>query len=140
MINIPFSTLIPANISLESAFGQDIIQMILHAGPVVRLVLLILLLFSVVSWTIIFMKYRVLSKAKTETSDFLELFWEDRDIKKVSAILGSNRFTAMMAMFMAASTLYSILNRDFLFFPIKSLIKPTTNRNSVNMNRMLLIR
>jgi len=75
--------MIPAGISLESAFGQDIVQMVVHAGPVVKFVLLILFLFSVTSWAIIFMKYRLLSKAKRETINFLDLFWESRDLKKV---------------------------------------------------------
>ena len=83
MTTIPLISLIPASISLESAFGHDIVQMIVHAGPMVKFVLLVLLLFSVVSWTIIFVKYRLLSKANVETSTFLELFWESRDLKKV---------------------------------------------------------
>ena len=83
MIHIPFVSLIPAGVSLESAFGQDIVQMIIHAGPVVKFVLAILLLFSVIPWAIIFMKYRLLSRAKLETSAFLELFWESRDLKNV---------------------------------------------------------
>ncbi len=83
MTQLPLISLIPVGISLESAFGQDFVQMIVHAGPMVKFVLLVLLLFSLISWAIIFTKYRLVSKAKVETSTFLELFWESRDLKQV---------------------------------------------------------
>lgn len=83
MTSIPIAVLNPAGISLDSAFNNDIIQMILHAGPMVKFVLLILFLFSVGTWAIIFLKFRLLRKARDETDDFLELFYESRDIKKI---------------------------------------------------------
>jgi len=75
--------LLPGAISLEGAFYSDVVQMILHAGPVVKFVMLILFLFSVVSWAIIFMKWRLLRKAKEETAYFLDLFWESPDMAKI---------------------------------------------------------
>lgn len=104
MINIPFSVLIPVSVPLESAFGQDIVQMILHAGPVVRFVLLILLLFSVISWAIIFMKYRLLSRARAETSGFLELFWENRDIRKVFSASEKMGYSPVACLFRSGYT------------------------------------
>lgn len=83
IIDIPFVTQVPIGASMESAFGHDIVQMILHAGPMVKFVLLILLLFSVICWAIIFMKWRLFRKAKAETEYFLEVFWESRDLKKI---------------------------------------------------------
>lgn len=83
IIDIPFVTQIPVGASMERAFGHDIVQMIIHAGPMVKFVLLVLLLFSVISWAIIFMKWRLFRKAKAETEYFLEVFWESRDLKKI---------------------------------------------------------
>jgi biopolymer transport protein TolQ len=83
MTSIPIAVLIPAGVSLDSAFNNDIIQMILHAGPMVKFVMLILFLFSIGTWAIIFLKFRLLRKARDETDDFLELFYESRDIKKI---------------------------------------------------------
>lgn len=82
MLHTPFLTLIPAGISLESGFSHDIVQMIVNAGPMVKFILLLLFLFSVISWAIIFTKYRLLRRAKSQTSAFLELFWDSRDLKK----------------------------------------------------------
>jgi len=74
---------LPGVISLEGAFGSDIFQMIAHAGLMVKFVLLILFLFSIISWTIIFMKWRLLRKAKEETAFFLDLFWESTEFSKL---------------------------------------------------------
>ena len=73
----------PGFVSLETVFNSDIIQMIIHAGTMVKFVLLILLLFSLISWTIIFTKWRLFSKAKQETAYFFDLFWESSEFNKM---------------------------------------------------------
>ena len=55
---------------------------ILHAGLVAKIVLLILFILSLISWTIIFEKLRLLTKVKKESNQFLHLFrlqtsWND---------------------------------------------------------------
>jgi len=57
------------------------IQLILQAGYIVKGVLIILLLFSIISWAIIFYKYRYLSKANRETDMFLRTYRAGRDLK-----------------------------------------------------------
>jgi biopolymer transport protein TolQ len=75
--------LLPGLISLDGAFAGDIFQMIVHAGPVVKFVMFILFLFSILSWAIIFMKWRLLRRAREETSYFLDLFWDTAEMAKV---------------------------------------------------------
>ena len=82
MTTFPFFSLVGA-FSTDTAFGSDIVQLILHAGLMVRFVLFLLFLFSVASWTIIFMKWRLLRKAKQETAYFLDLFWGGEDLGHV---------------------------------------------------------
>lgn len=65
-------------ISIDGVFGSDIVQMMIHAGPVVKGVLFLLLLFSVVSWAIIFMKWRLFRRAREEDGYFLEMFWDNQ--------------------------------------------------------------
>jgi biopolymer transport protein TolQ len=48
------------------------------AGPVVKLVLLVLVYFSVVSWAIIFLKFKTIQKAKKDSDAFLEFFWSKK--------------------------------------------------------------
>lgn len=83
MLDLSFIALIPMGALSKSAIGSDIVQMIIHAGPMVKFVLLVLFLFSFISWTIIFMKFRLLRRAASQTEDFLELFWENRDMKRI---------------------------------------------------------
>jgi biopolymer transport protein TolQ len=53
----------------------SLINMILHAGPVGQLVMFVLLVFSLISWSIVFIKFRLFKKVTTDTRDFLEAFW-----------------------------------------------------------------
>ncbi len=50
-------------------------DLILGAGPVVKLVLAVLVYFSVVSWAIIFFKLRVIQRATRDSERFLDFFW-----------------------------------------------------------------
>lgn len=50
-------------------------ELILGAGPVVKLVLLVLVYFSVVSWAIIFYKLLVIHRASKDSARFLDFFW-----------------------------------------------------------------
>ena len=68
---------------MTHALSNDIIQMMVHAGLVVKIVLSILLLFSLISWTIIFTKWNLLRKAKKQTAYFLDLFWDNKEFSKV---------------------------------------------------------
>jgi len=58
----------------------DIIQILGNAGLMVRLVLLLLLFFSVTSWAIIIIKWRYIRRAYRESNLFIEYFWKSRDL------------------------------------------------------------
>lgn len=64
--------------------SQDInlIQMISSSGLMVNFVLLTLLFFSVMSWAIIFIKYRYIRKAFKESALFTDYFWKSRDLSE----------------------------------------------------------
>ena len=61
------------NLSTDVQFNA--IDAILSAGPVVQLTLLLLIIFSILSWSIIFMKFKQFSKVKQADSLFLKRFW-----------------------------------------------------------------
>lgn len=67
-------------LSAETAFKNDIFQMFIHAGLVVKVVLLILVTFSVISWAIIFFKWRFFRNARHETAYFMDLFWGNSEM------------------------------------------------------------
>lgn len=55
---------------MESHFHDSLLGMILDAGLMVKFVLLILLVFSIVSWTIIFIKLRTYRRVRLENEAF----------------------------------------------------------------------
>ena len=64
--------------------GSDIelLNMIMNAGPMVQMVLLMLLFFSVSSWAIIIIKFRYLKKAFDESALFTDFFWKSRELSE----------------------------------------------------------
>jgi len=61
-----------------------VIELILNAGPVVKLVLLVLVYFSVVSWAIIFFKWKALRSALHQSLAFQDYFWDNRHLDQVA--------------------------------------------------------
>jgi biopolymer transport protein TolQ len=58
------------SLDLSGSFNGSLLSMVLDAGLVVKFVLLVLFIFSVVSWAIIFLKYRSYRKIKNENEEF----------------------------------------------------------------------
>ena len=70
-------------VSIKRGFDSGVLQLIFEAGPVVKLVLLLLLAFSIISWAIIFLKYRILKKVEIENNEFLKEFWSKKDLSVI---------------------------------------------------------
>ena len=60
------------SLDLSGSFHGSLLSMVLDAGLMVQFVLLLLFIFSVVSWAIIFLKYRYYRKIKKENEEFNE--------------------------------------------------------------------
>ncbi|MDY6974039.1 MAG: MotA/TolQ/ExbB proton channel family protein [Thermodesulfobacteriota bacterium] len=103
-MNVPFIFGIPIGISVEAAFRHDIVQMVIHAGLMVKAVLVVLLLLSIISWAIIFFKLRLLGKAKRQTASFLEVFWDDRGLKRTYAACKALSYSPVVHVFIAGYT------------------------------------
>ena len=113
MTYIPFAIQVPVGVSMEGAFSQDIIQMIIYAGPTVKLVLFVLLMFSFISWTIVFAKFRLFRRAKQETISFLELFWEGGELTAAFRESRGLKFSPVASLFKAGySELLRIQKKD----------------------------
>jgi biopolymer transport protein TolQ len=53
---------------------NDILDLVLAAGPMAQLVLVILAVFSIVSWAIMVERYRAISRGESESAGFMERF------------------------------------------------------------------
>lgn len=73
----------PALFGLPAAAGLFDTRVFRHvalAGPIVKLVLFILVLFSVVSWAIIFLKFRLFKGIERNQADFVKSFGEGKSL------------------------------------------------------------
>jgi biopolymer transport protein TolQ len=67
-------------VAAQGLFDARVFQHILLAGPVVKLVLVVLVLFSVVSWAIIFLKFRVFKGIERSQGLFVQAFAEGKNL------------------------------------------------------------
>jgi len=64
-------------------FHGSLLSMVLEAGAMVQFVLLLLLVFSVVSWAIIIMKYKVLKRVKKDNDGFLDAYMKGSKLSEI---------------------------------------------------------
>jgi biopolymer transport protein TolQ len=71
-----------------SAFliGGEIIDLVKETGPVAQAVLLLLLAFSLVSWSIILSRWSVLRRARVQSGRFLRAFRRAQRLQDVAAV------------------------------------------------------
>lgn len=62
---------------------QSILSYFMNAGPVVKIVMLILIAVSVLSWTLIFQRMVVFKKANKAVASFENDFWSGMDLGKI---------------------------------------------------------
>ncbi len=71
---------------LAVAFSSDnILNLVAQSGIVAKIVLVILLIFSLVSWAIIFKKSLVFRRARSQSRQFLGLFRRSQKLSEISA-------------------------------------------------------
>lgn len=71
------------SLGLSGSFSGSLLGMVLGAGLVVKFVLLVLFIFSVVSWAIIFLKYRSFRRIKKENEAFYDEYLKSSKLSEV---------------------------------------------------------
>ena len=69
----------------------SILTLITQASPVVQIVLAILILLSLLSWTVIFRKFFAVSRALRQTDEFESRFWSGTELTKLLEVANRNR-------------------------------------------------
>lgn len=92
----------------------SIVHLILDATIVAKLVLLALLAASVVSWTMIFQRVRVIRQARGDFDKFEDRFWSGIDLNKLYMDLSSRRETprGLETVFMAGFKEFARLSKQ----------------------------
>ncbi|MGB1166729.1 MAG: protein TolQ [Cycloclasticus sp.] len=70
----------------------SIVHLITQAGPVVKLVMLMLVLASVISWTFIFAKQKELQSTLKAIDTFEKRFWSGIDLNELSRQIGADHY------------------------------------------------
>ncbi len=79
----------------------SITDMILHAGPIGQLVMLTLLIFSIASWSIGFMKARLFRRVNKDTEAFLETFWSSANLSEAHKAADDFEYSPEASVFIA---------------------------------------
>ncbi len=86
---------------ISGAAGSSVWELALEAGPVVKMVLVVLLFMSVFCWGIIFFKYFILRSAIRESETFLTLFWESSKLSQIYQESKKLKHSPLSEMFMS---------------------------------------
>lgn len=79
--------------AVPRAEASGIWEMVVHAGPVVKFVMLALLALSVSCWCVILMKFKLFRRARKDSDEFVELFRQRKNyaaLYRDSQVLGDS--------------------------------------------------
>jgi biopolymer transport protein TolQ len=83
---------------IVNAYNSSIFSMVIQAGAVVKFVLILLLIFSIISWAIIIMKFLLFRRTKKESREFFRIYYEKKRLSSIyteSKGLRKNPFAAI---------------------------------------------
>lgn len=87
---------------LAAAIGSEITSLIETSGFVAKAVLLVLLVFSVLSWAIIFSKWGLFRRARVQSNRFMRAFRKSERMQDVAAVADQFKPSPLVGVFDAA--------------------------------------
>src|SRR5256885_11271832 len=84
---------------LSAIIGGEIANLVAQSGIVAKIVLLILLLFSLMSWAVIISKYGSYSRARAQSGRFLRAFRKAVRLQDVAAVSEQFRPSPLVSVF-----------------------------------------
>ncbi|HET9409955.1 MAG TPA: MotA/TolQ/ExbB proton channel family protein [Candidatus Sulfotelmatobacter sp.] len=87
-------------VSLLAFFvGGEVLELISNTGAVAKLVLLLLLLFSLLSWAIILSKWGLLRRARVQSGRFVRAFRKAQRLQDIAAVADQFRPSPLVGVF-----------------------------------------
>jgi biopolymer transport protein TolQ len=83
-------------------FHQNVISMVVNSGPMAMGVLIILFIFSIISWAIMAEKYRQIKRAQRQNRKFLQVFRSSSKFSSVSSASSRLKHSPLVGLFQAA--------------------------------------
>src|SRR5579872_5411026 len=84
---------------LATLVGGEIVDLVGETGPVAKVVLLLLLLFSLLSWAIILSKWSLLRRARVQSGRFVRAFRKAQRLQDVGAVAEQFRPSPLVGVF-----------------------------------------
>jgi biopolymer transport protein TolQ len=84
---------------LASFIGGEILDMVSNTGPVAKLVLLSLVVFSLISWAIILTKWALLRRARVQSGRFVRAFRKAQRLQDIAAVADQFRPSPLVSVF-----------------------------------------
>src|ERR1051326_7059393 len=81
------------------AMGGEVVDLVAQTGLVARVVLVILLIFSILSWSVILSKWAVLKRARAQSGRFLRAFRRAQRLQDVAAVSEQFKPSPLVAVF-----------------------------------------
>ena len=82
-------------------FQNELVQLLGETGLVAQIVLVVLLIFSVVSWAVIFKKYSSFKRARLASAKFLGVFRQSKKLSEIKAAAESLRESPLVDVFLS---------------------------------------
>src|SRR5580693_6496358 len=79
--------------------GGEIVDMLSNTGAVAKLVLLVLLAFSLVSWSIILTKWSLLRRARAQSGRFIRAFRKAQRLQDIAAVADQFKPSPLVGVF-----------------------------------------
>ena len=86
-------------VTQEPAFSGGVAGLIASSGLVARFVLLLLLVFSLISWAIILYKGMALHRAHAHSDTFLEIFRKSSKFSEVNSVCSQLKASPLVGVF-----------------------------------------
>jgi biopolymer transport protein TolQ len=80
--------------------GGEIVDLVAETGPVAKAVLLLLLLFSLVSWAVILSKWGLLRRARVQSGRFVRAFRKAQRLQDVATVAEQFKPSPLVAIFL----------------------------------------
>ena len=86
---------------LPTNSGTALLEILANSSPISKVVLVILALFSVISWGVILHKWWVFRRTRRQTASFLEVFRRSSKFSEVQAVCASLNDSPLVGLFQA---------------------------------------
>ena len=82
--------------------GGEIVDLVLETGPVAKIVLLLLIAFSVLSWAVILSKWRLIRKSRAQSGGFIRAFRRAQRLQDIVSVAEQFRPSPLVGVFDSA--------------------------------------